>query len=1538
MVRRSTIIFAASLAVLSTLEQVSCFAVDGPPQGGHNPEKPRYLKRHTKRFILSYTNATATTSRGLQGPVGVGEVSTSNLQTLSDTLTTPNEPSITPSITQTPDLSSIEFQSKQLEAAVQESLSKEEQQQQQQQTQTSAATSATQPVSSLAKTSNEETFAGSTSAASSFESSASSFSSFTVPAVTPPSITIPSVTPPSSSQNNVQSLSTSAANQPSPSAEAVSSLSGTSHTAAEAASSITSPNGLPVSLTQTPRASIESAVGQTSSAIPPPSNVQSALSSIPEPNPVTSVSSEANAIVANQQLTKTPSDQPQATDVDSSSTGSITRRSVTPESQIKTGQPSLSPQSATQQPPQSSGESASKNPLSQVVQPIVGSPESTRPTTTGGKSATTGGLLPTIEPNTQQPLTQPSQTKASGEQNSATAGPSSQANTNTKPGTLNSLDLVPPVAQSLLSTTQAPASAPDATHTDTGAPAKSQTSGNGFLPSVGASLSESVGAPLPTSHLTNGAQPASSPSLPETAVIPPTVTNSKPLGNQGESLLPTATLQQGNSKASNPLSVSQSNVQNAFNGINSGSAVLETSKAGVAIPPSQTNELGGPKTALSQGLNGVSTDSNKGLTAGPQSVNAPVSTIVSNGVSVPVTNPGIAESQVASHLTQQIGSSQTGTPAQGKQSGQPLSDVTSPITSGLADQSEKSTAGAGLPLISQSGTGLPSPAITPAGGSVATSVPAAESLSQEKPLPGVQSQPSGASSIAPIPVTSSDGRAVLGSSVSPAPAEITPKGSGLPSIVIGGSTVANPFESLAQGTQSPPSPIASNEAPGSSNTGVPNVVPASSIRSDQVRPNSAATAGQLTPSIGASGQQATSLPASVPIGQSASGANAASPSQTAGFSGAVPQLSSTTSNGVVVPIQSSQPVNTGAVIIGSSSGVNQGVPSAPQSGTPQTATSLPISGASSPVTVGYATDTKGSVSPITAGQITGTSSIPSGTAIPLVASIPTTAPASGQPALSGLSGLVSTSEGAFGGALLHVQSGSATGANSQVTGAAEQTAASSLGPNGQSVPGQSGGATIASSAGASGPTEVASGQSAVGGSSGASGAKAISGGTAVASEQSAVGQASGASGATASGAQVSGTSGQSAISQPSGVQQTGSNTQATAATGQSAAGQTVAPSGSSGQIVSASQSTPETQPAPAPVTGTVTGPPAESQVPQTTAVSNAQQFPSNAKGPFTQSPTGYDSATVQTVPTSILAGPSSLAPSQSGNTEPTGIPTGVPLVLYPPEGFIKQPDNTQLIQVGFLYPLNYDFVYQNPQSQQQIFKYLPMGIAWGLSIDVENVTMQTLRAWDTTQDLHYITTLALAWIPTGQVEALGLQVHTPTSRFYHTPDNSTNTLLSMINIALPINADNSTDGGAGGPVGAVPSSSSNAKDGGAPVGGGIGSSNPVRASSVGIGCGVAVGAAVYGAAMFLVARRYKKRRQSHLRSPSMFSSPVMSHVGPDAGAGAALMSGGMGDHRSPSPYRDEDGRGPSRGSGRSGSTGRQQISAPVMAENSLGWN
>lgn len=91
-------------------------------------------------------------------------------------------------------------------------------------------------------------------------------------------------------------------------------------------------------------------------------------------------------------------------------------------------------------------------------------------------------------------------------------------------------------------------------------------------------------------------------------------------------------------------------------------------------------------------------------------------------------------------------------------------------------------------------------------------------------------------------------------------------------------------------------------------------------------------------------------------------------------------------------------------------------------------------------------------------------------------------------------------------------------------------------------------------------------------------------------------------------------------------------------------------------------------------------------------------------------------------------------------------------------------------------------------------------------------------------------------------------------------------------------------------------------------------------------------AAAYGAAMFLIARRYKKRRLSHRRSSSVLNPAEMRQSGSPAllGGAGAFMSGGR-----TTPGHDRN----SRGSGRTGNSARtQQISAPMMAENSLGWN
>lgn len=205
--------------------------------------------------------------------------------------------------------------------------------------------------------------------------------------------------------------------------------------------------------------------------------------------------------------------------------------------------------------------------------------------------------------------------------------------------------------------------------------------------------------------------------------------------------------------------------------------------------------------------------------------------------------------------------------------------------------------------------------------------------------------------------------------------------------------------------------------------------------------------------------------------------------------------------------------------------------------------------------------------------------------------------------------------------------------------------------------------------------------------------------------------------------------------------------------------------------------------------------------------------------------------------------------------------------------------------------------------------------------------MQSIRPYDTTKTLGYITTVVLGYIPSDMVDPLSLQLHNPNSRLYSDPDTPVHEMMSMIDSTFPLipgqalsgssSTGNNNAASGNSDTSGKGSSSSNGNSGG--DAGASSSSSGVRGSSVGIGVGVAAGAAAYGAAMFAVARRYRKKNQQHRRTSSV-ADEQMSETGR---AGSAFISGGR-----ISPH--------SMHSGRSGRT--QMISAPVMTENSLGWN
>jgi len=151
---------------------------------------------------------------------------------------------------------------------------------------------------------------------------------------------------------------------------------------------------------------------------------------------------------------------------------------------------------------------------------------------------------------------------------------------------------------------------------------------------------------------------------------------------------------------------------------------------------------------------------------------------------------------------------------------------------------------------------------------------------------------------------------------------------------------------------------------------------------------------------------------------------------------------------------------------------------------------------------------------------------------------------------------------------------------------------------------------------------------------------------------------------------------------------------------------------------------------------------------------------------------------------------------------------------------------------------------------------------------------------------------------------------------YNNPDTTTSQLMSFINPAIPLIAGQPMDGSSSGNQAAA-TTFVGSPGGAAPFGGDSGNSDTVKSSSVAIGTATAAGVVLYGAAMGLVARRYrkKKRNGSHSRNSSM------------TGGEPAWMSGAGGN-------RSSHGSGSTQGQ----SVRSQGISAPVMAENSLGWN
>jgi hypothetical protein len=210
------------------------------------------------------------------------------------------------------------------------------------------------------------------------------------------------------------------------------------------------------------------------------------------------------------------------------------------------------------------------------------------------------------------------------------------------------------------------------------------------------------------------------------------------------------------------------------------------------------------------------------------------------------------------------------------------------------------------------------------------------------------------------------------------------------------------------------------------------------------------------------------------------------------------------------------------------------------------------------------------------------------------------------------------------------------------------------------------------------------------------------------------------------------------------------------------------------------------------------------------------------------------------------------------------------------------------------------------------------------------------------------------------VSTLAVNIKLPNSPLYNNHDQLIYNLTQQINPAIPIIIGEGVDGVGGDASGSSGGSTASGSGSGGgsnsdPFGGGGGSgdssqSGAQKGTTAGIVSGAVAVAAAYGVVMFVVARRYKRKRQAHRRASSISNSnpSEMSEAGrgsPALMGGALLSRDFTSSYGAVAPGGASAGAGPggrnSHGSGQSGmgNSGRTQfISAPVAAENSLGWN
>ncbi|KAK6496496.1 hypothetical protein TWF481_002512 [Arthrobotrys musiformis] len=311
---------------------------------------------------------------------------------------------------------------------------------------------------------------------------------------------------------------------------------------------------------------------------------------------------------------------------------------------------------------------------------------------------------------------------------------------------------------------------------------------------------------------------------------------------------------------------------------------------------------------------------------------------------------------------------------------------------------------------------------------------------------------------------------------------------------------------------------------------------------------------------------------------------------------------------------------------------------------------------------------------------------------------------------------------------------------------------------------------------------------------------------------------------------------------------------------------------------------------------------------------------------------------------------------------PTSLPSGVPEAITPPGGVPEEPDNSTLIQIGFTREYNYAFVSDSLQSAAQICDFLPKGLADGLGVDRSQLRMHSLQPLQP-DGLDYIVTLGLVYIPTIMLNKLTTDIHIPLSDLYNNRNPTIKAFMNTIDPSIPLipgedialkppsntgssgggdpndpswvkDGDNIVDGSQ-----ATSTAGTDQIDGADPYSAKGGVQDKTTPKTVTIGIASVGAAALYGVAMYFLAKRYRRNRLSHRRSQSLagggIEPPQMSDTR-SSGALSPMMSTHFFNNGRTTPTTPVGSD--KRGSKGSKTSARGQISAPMMSENSLGWD